>query len=70
MRHALAKLTPATAQRIDRNSLVEHFMWTPGWRGRLHQLASDLFPEKTSWPRLLDLYEERAWRLIRGRVGQ
>ena len=70
VRSALARLTPASAHRIDRNSLSEHFMWAPGWRGWLRQLASDLVPRTGSWARLLGLYEERAWRLIRGRVSQ
>ncbi len=69
VRRALTRLTPASAQRIDRNSLSEHFMWAPGWRGRLRQLASDILPQTGSWTRLLGLYEERAWRLIRGRVS-
>ncbi len=70
VRRALERLTPATAQRIDRSSVAEHFMWAPGWRGRLRQLARDILPEARSWPQLLGLYEERAWRLIRGRVSQ
>jgi hypothetical protein len=70
VRRALERLTPATAQRIDRTSLGEHFMWAPGWRGRLRLLASDLFPKVASWPELGRIYEERAWRLIRGRVSQ
>lgn len=70
VRTAIANLTPATAQRIDRASLAEHFMWAPGWRGRLHQLAADLAPDVRSWPALLGIYEERAWRIIRGRVSQ
>ena len=70
VRRAIAGLTPATAQRIDRASLAEHFMWAPGWRGRLHQLAADLVPDVRSWPALMGIYEERAWRIIRGRVSQ
>ena len=70
VRHAVERLTPATAQRIDRNSVGEHFMWGLGWRGRLGLLASDLLPAGRSWPQFLRIYEERAWRLIRGRVSQ
>ena len=69
VRGALARLTPASAQRIDRSSLSEHFMWASGWRGRLRQLAADLIPAE-GWPSILGIYEERAWRLIRGRVSQ
>jgi len=70
VRSALKQLTPATAQRIDRNSMAEHFMWAVGWRGRLRLLARDLFPADRSWPEFRRIYEERAWRLIRGRVSQ
>jgi hypothetical protein len=61
-------LTPATAQRVDRSSLAEHFMWTSGW-GKLRQLAADLVltPQlrRAAW----SIYERRAWQLLRGRVG-
>jgi hypothetical protein len=70
VRRALAQLSPADAQRIDRSSVAEHFMWTPGWRGRLRQLASDLFPAVRTWSEVSRIYEVRAWRLIRGRVSQ
>jgi hypothetical protein len=70
VREALEKLTPATAQRIDRNSVGEHFMWSEGWQGRLRQLASDIQLRGRSWPEFRRIYEERAWRLIRGRVSQ
>jgi hypothetical protein len=70
VRSGLRRLTPATAQRIDRNSVGEHFMWAMGWRGRLRLLASDLLPPARSWPEVRRIYEERAWRLIRGRVSQ
>jgi hypothetical protein len=70
VRHALTRLSPASAQRIERNSLAEHFMWTSGWRGRLRQLAADLAPRAGSWSGLVGIYEERAWRIIRGRVSQ
>jgi hypothetical protein len=70
VRSALKQLTPATAQRIDRNSMAEHFMWAEGWRGRLRLAARDLFPADRSWPEFRRIYEERVWRLIRGRVSQ
>jgi hypothetical protein len=68
VRRALERLTPATAQRIDRASLDEHFMWAEGWRARLRQLASDILPAG-SWSEFRRIYEERAWRLIRGTVS-
>lgn len=70
VRRALDGQTPASAQRIDRSSLGEHFMWTGGWRGRLRQLAADVAPQVRSASQLLGIYEERAWRIIRGRVSQ
>jgi hypothetical protein len=70
VRRALERLTPATAQRIDRTSVGEHFMWALGWRGRMRLLASDLFPAVRSWPEFRRIYEERAWRRIRGTVSQ
>jgi hypothetical protein len=48
----------------------EHFMWAEGWRARLRLLASDILPDVGSWPEFRRIYEERAWRLIRGRVSQ
>jgi hypothetical protein len=68
VRRALARLTPATAHRVERNSVREHFMWAPGWRGGLRLLASDLFPAGRSWPEFRQIYEARVWRLIRGAV--
>jgi hypothetical protein len=70
VRQVLERLTPATAQRIERNSLGEHFMWADGWRGRLSQFASDILLRGRPWPEFCRVYEERAWRLIRGRVSQ
>jgi hypothetical protein len=70
VQRATAQLTPATAQRIDRNSIAEHFMWAQGWRGRLRLAARDLLPADRSWPEFRRIYEERVWRLIRGRVSQ
>jgi hypothetical protein len=70
VRHRLERLTPATVQRIDRNSVAEHFMWAKGWRGRARLLASDLLPAVRSWPDAWRIYEDRAWRLIRGTLSQ
>jgi hypothetical protein len=70
VQRAVEQLTPALAQRIDRASVSEHFMWVEGWRGRLRLLASDLLPAVQSWSELLKIYEERAWRIIRGTVSQ
>lgn len=64
------RLTPATAQRIERSSIGEHFMWTDDWRQRARQLAADLVPRTGSWKALWSIYEKRAWRLVRGRVSR
>jgi len=69
VRRALERLTPANAQRIDRNSVGEHFMWADSWPARLRLLADDILPA-VRWPEFRRIYEERAWRLIRGRVSQ
>jgi len=60
------RLTPATAQRVDRTSLAEHFMWSRGWADHLRQLAADVAPAVGAWERLWSVYERRAWQLIRG----
>ena len=65
----VGELVPATAQRVDRNSLAEHFMWATGWRGRMRQLAADVAPATRSWRATWSIYERRAWQLLRGRVG-
>jgi hypothetical protein len=65
----VATMTPATAQRIDRSSVAEHFMWTRGWGGRLRQIASDVLPA-AAWEEVVAIYERRAWRLLRGRFSR
>ena len=44
VRKRLARLTPASAQSLDRRSLAEHFMWSRGWRGLARQVRLDLAP--------------------------
>lgn len=68
VRRLLRGLTPAMAQRIDRSSIAEHFMWCGGWAGRLRQAASDIIPA-ASWRDIGAIYERRAWALMRGRIG-
>jgi hypothetical protein len=68
VRAAVARMTPASAQRIDRNSIEEHFMWATGWSGRLRMLAADLVPADRSWLELRRIYEARAWSFIRGTI--
>ena len=69
VRRAVERLTPASAQRIDRNSVGEHFMWALGWKGRLRLLTADLFPAARSWPEFRRIYEARAWSLLRGTIS-
>jgi len=70
VRRRLERMTPALAQRIERNSVAEHFMWAKGWQGRMRLLASDLLPAVRTWPDAWRIYEDRAWRLIRGTLSQ
>jgi hypothetical protein len=60
------KLEPATAHRVDRASVAEHFMWVGGVSGWFRQLASDIAPGSEFWP----IYQKRMYRLIRGRVSR
>ncbi|HET9984850.1 MAG TPA: nucleotidyltransferase family protein [Longimicrobiales bacterium] len=69
MRRVVARLTPATAQRLDGLSLEERFMWagTPG--ERLRRGAHAVWPASAglSIPRLAGIYGRRAWWLLRRR---
>lgn len=60
------RLEPATAQRVDRASIAEHFMWVSGLSGWYRQLTSDLVPGSEAWA----IYEKRAYRLFRGRISR
>ncbi len=59
------RLEPATAQRIDRVSLAEHFMWSRTMKERLGQVASDLLP-RVPWRERAAIYERRMWQVLRG----
>lgn len=61
----MRRLTPATAQRLERISLAEHFMWTRGAGGWGRQIASDLVPHR-SLKRTIRIYRARAWQLFGG----
>jgi len=65
-RAVVEQLEPATAHRVDRASLSEHFMWTRGLGSWVRQLGSDLVPRSAIWP----TYQARAYRLLRGRVSR
>jgi hypothetical protein len=60
------RLEPSTAQRIDRASIGEHFMWVTGVPGWIRQLKSDLAPQESLWP----IYQARAYRLLRGSISR
>jgi hypothetical protein len=62
----LDKLDPATAQRVDRASVAEHFMWVSGVSGWARQLAYDLAPRSDFWP----IYKARFHRLLRGQISR
>lgn len=64
-RAVVDRLEPATAHRVERASVAEHFMWAAGAGGWLRQLRSDLLPGAASLRRT---YEARFYRLLRGRV--
>jgi hypothetical protein len=42
VRRHLERLTPATAQRMERITLAEHFMWANGWQGLGKQAFRDV----------------------------
>lgn len=63
-RAIVERLAPATAHRVERASVTEHFMWVTGLGGWTRQLRSDLFPTSGMWP----VYQARAYRLLRGRI--
>jgi hypothetical protein len=66
VREIVESLTPATAQRVDRTSVGEHFMWASGMRGWARQLRSDLIPRSG----LASVYRARGFRLMRGQISR
>lgn len=71
VRRMLRKFTPATAQRVDRWSLRERYMWCPTWKSRLRQTAHYLAPGAGRHrPRqLLAFYGWRARRGFKAATG-
>lgn len=65
-RAVVDKLDPASAHRVERASIDEHFMWVSGLSGWARQLASDIAPHSDFWP----IYQARAYRLLRGRISR
>jgi hypothetical protein len=69
-RRVLASLEPATAQRLERLSLEERFMWAGTPAEHVRRLLHGAWPAPAgrSAEELGRIYAERAWRLARGRV--
>jgi len=65
-RNIVDRLTPASAQRVDRTSIGEHFMWTRGLGDWTRQLRSDLMPRNG----VVSVYQARAFRLLRGQISR
>lgn len=65
VRAIVEKLDPAHAQRIERTSITEHFMWVSGMSGWARQLGSDLIPARS----VGSIYQARAYRLLRGKIS-
>lgn len=71
LRRVLSRLRPSTAQRLDRLSLDERFMWAETPLDHVRRAADTLWPGSAggSLRRLGRIYAERLYRLLRGRVA-
>lgn len=69
VRGIVSKLQPATAQRVHRASIAEHFMWAGGVSGWMRQLYSDLAPTGSGHS-TRSIYEARLYRLLRGKISR
>jgi hypothetical protein len=69
-RAVLVATSPATAQRTERIALREQFMWAASPLEYLRRAAYMLFPlaDSGSLRKLLRIYADRIFRLLRGRV--
>jgi hypothetical protein len=66
VRRVVDQLRPASAHRIDRPTLGEHFAWTAGLGGWLRRLGADVLPEPKSLRGSARIHVSRArglWRL-------
>ena len=70
VRAIVEKLEPASAHRVNRASIAEHFMWVSGFSGWMRQLKFDLAPEAAPTQSIREIYEARAYRLLRGRISR
>jgi hypothetical protein len=64
IRRLASVLTPATAHRIDRRSVGDHYAWTQGVSGWLRRLAADLMPDPGSLRRTAAIQRARANALL------
>jgi hypothetical protein len=63
------RLTPSTAQRVDRSSIAEHYMWSSDWTGVCRQLAADFLPAAPTLRGLWTIHERRVWQVLRRRLS-
>jgi hypothetical protein len=69
MRAVVARVTPATAQRLGDVTLDERFMWCATSFDRVRRVAHMFAPAGSgSLRRLRRIYTERVYRIVRGRV--
>ncbi|HEX7049398.1 MAG TPA: nucleotidyltransferase family protein [Longimicrobiales bacterium] len=71
MARLLATLRPAGAQRVDRLSLGERFLWASGPIEHLRRAVHMIWPTsiRGSFGKVRHIYGERLYRLLRGRVA-
>ena len=70
VRRLVAELRPATAHRIERPTLREHFAWTSGPGGWLRRLAADVMPEPRSLRGTAAIHASRVRAFLRPRLTQ
>jgi hypothetical protein len=68
LRSVVTSLTPATAQRLERIALNEQFMWAATPFEHARRAVHMLLPGGGSFRRLIRIYLDRVFRLLRGRV--
>ena len=67
MRDVVARLQPATAQRLEGLSIAERFIWARGPIEIVKHAAYLLWPARSR--SLGTIYAERLWRVLRGRIS-
>ena len=70
MRRMLERLGPSTAQQLGEASLDIRFMWAAGAKEHLRRAGQLVWPPRAgrSLRRLRDIYRERLYQVLRGRV--